>query len=172
MTTTEVLAAINQTMDDFIITLSLFTDEQINKIPFEGSWTPGQVAQHVILSLNGMTNLLSGPDKETTRQPDEHVNQLHDIFMDFNIKLQSPDFIIPPAKDYSKQELLDTLKQLRVKMNEIIPTADMTKTAIAFEMPGLGYITRTEVAHFTLYHTARHLNQLNNIWSKYFLKSN
>lgn len=172
MNTTEVLAAINQTMDGFIETLSLFSEEQINKVPFKGSWTPGQVAQHVILSLTGMTDLLYGPDKETTRRPDEYVNQLHDAFMNFDIKMQSPSFIVPPAISYDKQELIATLKTLRVKLNEIIPIADMAKTSTAFEMPMLGYITRTEVAHFIVYHTARHLHQLDNIWSNYFRSSN
>ena len=38
---------IEQSVDNFIDTLSKFNDEQVNTIPFAGSWTAGQVADHL-----------------------------------------------------------------------------------------------------------------------------
>src|ERR1700744_1306823 len=107
MNTVEVLAALNETLEDFTETLAAFDDDEFNEIPYDGSWTPGQVGQHIILSVTFFTGLLAGPDTETERLPDLHVDILKTIFLNFDHKLQSPDFIIPPAIDYNKQEQLD-----------------------------------------------------------------
>jgi hypothetical protein len=164
--TNKTLAEINKTFEEFMLTLSSFYDEQINKIPFEGSWTPGQVTQHIIMSVSGFVELMGGPDEETIRQPDAYVGNIREAFLNFNIKMQSPDFIIPPAKNYNKAELLLTLDQLKNQLNQLIPVKDMTKTCTAFELPVLGYLTRTELANFIEVHTKRHLHQLKNIYNK------
>jgi len=163
MNTIEVLAAINETLEDFIQIFAEFDEDEVNEIPYEDSWTPGQVVQHNILSLSWFIDLLTGPEMETTRQPDEHVANIKAVFLNFDIKLQSPDFIIPPAIDYNKQEQLDELEALKNKLNEIIPNVDMSKTCTAFNLPTLGYLTCTEIVHFILYHTTRHVYQLKKI---------
>jgi len=165
MNTIEILAALNETLEDFIETLASFDEEEFNEIPFDGSWTPGQVGQHIILSVTFFTDLLAGPDAETDRLPDLHVANLKAAFLNFDIKMQSPDFIIPPAIDYNKQEQLDELKRLQERLNEIIPDADMSLTCTAAKLPTMGYLTRTEIAHFLVYHTARHVRQLKKILS-------
>src|ERR1700744_5215245 len=102
MNTIELLAALNETLEDFIETLASFDEDEFNEAPFEGSWTPGQVGQHIILSVTFFTDLLAGPDTETERLPDMHVDTLRSVFLNFDHKMQSPEFIIPPATDYNK----------------------------------------------------------------------
>jgi hypothetical protein len=160
MNTVEVLAAINEVMDEFITVYAEFDADEINEIPYEGSWTPGQTVQHNIMSLTFFSDLMSGPDAETNRLPDMHVENLKAAFLNFEIKMQSPEFIIPPAIDYDQQEQLEQLEALKEKINQIIPKADMSKTCTGFQLPVMGYITRTEIAHFIVYHTARHVHQL------------
>jgi len=157
---------IDNTLADFIQTLSLFTDEQINKIPFDGCWTPGQVAQHVILSISGFVDLLYGPVADTDRPADKYVGNLKETFLNFNIKFQSPVAVIPPAIDYKKEKLLHTLDQQKNNLHKFDLTTDMTKTCAAVEIPVFGFLTRTEVAHFIIYHTQRHVHQLKQIYQK------
>ena len=164
--TNKTLIEINKTFEEFMLILSSFYDEQINKVPFEGSWTPGQIVQHIILSVSGFVDLMNGPDQDTTRQPDAHVANIREAFLNFDIKMYSPDFIIPPAKNYNKEELLLTLDQLKTQLNQIIPAKDMTKTCTGFELPMLGYLTRTELANFIEVHTKRHVYQLKNTYNK------
>lgn len=166
MDTKLIFTEIDNVLADMIKTLSLFTEAEINTIPFEGSWTPGQVAQHIILSDSGFASLLSGPVKDTDRQPDQHVEQLKAIFLNFDIKLKSPDFILPPAIDYKKEELLTNLEQIRNQLNQFDQSSDMTKTCTGMEMPVLGYLTRIEAATFVIVHTKRHVHQLGNIYIK------
>lgn len=166
MDTQKTFAEMDSVLTDMIKTLSLFTEEEINTIPFEGSWTPGQVAQHIILSDSGFAALLSGPVKDTDRQPDQHVDQLKAIFLNFDIKMKSPDFILPPAIDYKKEELLANLEQIRTQLNQFDQTSDMTKTCTGMELPVMGYLTRIEAATFIVVHTKRHVHQLGNIYIK------
>jgi hypothetical protein len=165
MNTIEILAELNQTLEDFTETLASFDEQEYNTVPYEGCWTPGQVAQHIILSVNFFTGLLAGPDTETERLPDMHVAVLKKIFLDFDTKLPSPEFIIPPLMDYNKQEQLDELERLKERLNEIIPNADMSLTCTGAQLPTMGHLTRTEIAHFLVYHTARHVHQLKKIMS-------
>jgi len=164
MSNTEINIAIGNTIQDFIDELSLFKKEQINIIPFEGSWTPGQLAQHIILSLNSFAGLLNGPVKDTDRPIDQHVAILKSIFLNFEIKMQSPPGVIPAQADYDKNELLAKLESVKAGLNQTVPSFEMDKTCVAAEIPTMGYLTRTEIAHFILYHTQRHTHQLKKIY--------
>jgi len=166
MDTKLIFTEIDNALADMIKILSLFSEEEINTAPFEGSWTPGQVARHIIMSDSGFANLLNGHVKDTNRNPDLHVEQLKSIFLNFEIKLKSPDFILPPAIDYNKEELLHNLGEIRNQLSRFDQTSDMTKTCLGMELPTMGYLTRREAATFILVHTKRHVHQLGNIYIK------
>ena len=162
----EISAAINTTITDLLQLLTLFDDEQINVIPFKGSWTAGQLSKHILISNLGFIEMLKGPYKETQRQPDEMVQKIKTDFLDFSTKGQSADNLKPPLIDYNKNELLISLETLKEKVNQLIETSDITKTCIAFELPIYGFLTIWEALHFMLYHTQRHIHQLKNIFKK------
>jgi hypothetical protein len=166
MDTKLIFTEVDNVLANMIKTLSLFSEEEINVIPFEGSWTPGQVAQHIILSDSGFVDLISGPVEDTNRQPDQNVATLESIFLNFDIKMKSPDFILPPAIDYKKEELLYNLEAIRTKLNQFDQTSDMTKTCTGMELPVMGYLTRLEATTFMIVHTKRHIHQLGNIYIK------
>jgi len=156
---------IDKTLTGLIEVLSSIEEEKINVIPFEGSWTAGQLAQHMIMSNAGFADLINGPVKETDRKPDQHIEDLRS-FLNFNIKFESPEFVRPPKKDYNKHELLHTLNGIKERLHQTLETSDLKKTCVAFEIPGMGYLTGLEAAHFVWYHTQRHTHQLKNISSK------
>src|ERR1700744_2376376 len=81
--------------DEFLKALDLFDQDNINTVPFEGSWTGGQVAEHILKSVSGILETLNSPSKPTERNPEEFVKPLGDAFLNMDIKFQSPDFIIP-----------------------------------------------------------------------------
>jgi hypothetical protein len=162
----ELKKEIDLALTELIQILSSFNEEKINLVPFEGSWTAGQLAQHMIMSNSGFAELMNGPGKETERKPDDLIEDIRSSFLNFSIKFESPDFVRPAKKDYNKHELLRSLNNIKGQLNQAIDTSDLTKTCIAFEVPVLGYLTRLEAAHFVLYHTQRHIHQLKNIFRK------
>ena len=85
----------NETTQELLSTLYSFRQEKFNKIPFEGSWTAGQVAEHLFKSESNIPNVLKGNSKTTGRNPFEKAPIIESVFLDFSKKLQSPEFILP-----------------------------------------------------------------------------
>jgi hypothetical protein len=156
----------DETFTELLQVVSSFNEEQINTVPFEGSWTAGQLAQHIILSAGGFVQLLNGPVKDTERDPEQNTANLKAAFLNFNIKMRSPDFVVPPDKAYQKQELINTLRDIKTGFIKAIGTLDTTKTCLEFELPTVGYLTRSEAITFVIVHTQRHIHQLKNIYNK------
>jgi DinB superfamily len=153
---------LENTLGEFSQLVSEFDDDSLNEIPFEGSWTAGQVAKHVILSDSGFIQLINGPVKDTGRAPDALAEDIKAIFLNFNIKMKSPEFIIPPAVTYKKTELLNALTDIKSGVNKS-RGLEMDKTCTGRELPNMGFLTRFEAVSFMLYHTMRHLHQLKNV---------
>jgi hypothetical protein len=162
----EIAQAANEKLTGLIQLVADFKQEQINVIPFEGSWTAGQLAQHMVMANAGFAEILKGPVKDTERAPDEIVPKIKGDFLNFNIKMTTPDFIRPEAKNYKKDELVSALKHIKESVAEAAGSLDMTKTCMAFELPVYGYLTRLEAVSFITYHTQRHIHQLKNIYNK------
>jgi hypothetical protein len=155
-----------RTLNQFIKILSQFNQEQINIVPFEGGWTAGQVAKHIILADGGFADALNGPVGNTARRADEMHETIKGIFLNFDLKLSSPDFVLPPPGKYKKDELTNDLDKIKASLDKSIETLDMTKTCLAFELPVFGFLTRLEGVYFIIYHTRRHIRQLESIYKK------
>lgn len=158
---TELNTEIKETAATLLDTLAAFNKEQLNKVPFEGSWTAGQVGEHLIKAVSA--DLLYGNTTETERPPDVMVKPLRDQFLDFSIKFQSPDFIIPSDGPHDKEAVVNKLRKIWEDIAEAASTLDLTKTCLDFELPGAGHLTRLEWLNFMVVHTKRHTHQLNNI---------
>ncbi len=159
----EVLPEFDTVLGELLQTLSSITQQQLNTVPFQGSWTAGQLAEHLILSNSGFAQIINGPVKETERAPDEKVKTIKANFLDFTAKAESPDFVKPKNIGHKKEELLHSLQDIKATIKEAIQTLDLSKTCLAFEIPVYGFLTRLEAMHFVIYHTQRHLQQLKNI---------
>lgn len=154
---------IMETKKELLKVLNLFDKENINTVPFEGSWTGGQVAEHVLKSASGVLETLNSTVKPTERNPEENVKQLGDIFLNFDIKMKSPDFILPSDHPKNKNSLAQSLGETLDGIKKVAETKDLTATCTAFAMPVMGELTRIEFIKFTIFHTKRHTYQLNNI---------
>lgn len=143
--------------------LSSFDEKQINEVPFAGSWTAGQVAEHVLKSVSGTLQNVNSDVQPTERNPVEHAEQLKTIFLNFNIKFSSPDFILPSDEPKDKRSLISSLAQSIKGLEHAAKTEDLSATCTAFEMPNMGQLTRIEWLSFADAHTKRHIHQLKNI---------
>ncbi|MGN6397292.1 MAG: DinB family protein [Mucilaginibacter sp.] len=160
----ELIKETNNTLDELISLLDDIPAAQFNTVPFEGSWTAGQLAQHLTLANSGFPALATGPVAETDRAPDQMVAPIAESFLNFNIKFESPDFIRPEARDYDKDKMISGLKKIKADIAAAIGDLDLTKTCTAFAFPVLGNLTRYEAANFVIIHTTRHIHQLKNIY--------
>lgn len=159
-----ILLDTDRTFTTLLQAVSSFDEQQLNEIPFAGSWTAGQVAQHLILANTGFIEVMQGPVKDAGREPDQQVGQIRADFLNFETKMKSPDFILPLPIDYSKQRQLGTLENIKSSLMHLIETMELDKICLTFELPGYGFLTRFEAIYFVNYHSQRHTHQLNNIY--------
>jgi hypothetical protein len=154
--TDEIVAA----YDAFIRALDKFSNEEFNVSPFAGSWTPGQVADHIFKSTKGI------PDRNTTasnRQHDEKIPLIENGFLNFEVKMKSPDFVYPDAGPFNKKEMIEKLNSVKEKHKVRIAERDLTAMCVEFELPRIGQATRYEWFKFIIAHVKRHTHQLNNM---------
>lgn len=152
--------------DNFLKVLAIFNEQQFNALPFEGSWTAGQVADHMLKSQTGLPQVLTGNTKPANREPNAANGMIENIFLDFSTKLKSPAFILPTEEPLNRADMLN---KYRGKSEEIQQTAqplDDTDICLDFEVPGTGPFTRQEWLHFVACHTIRHTRQLENIYQR------
>ena len=159
-----ILIEMDQTVNKLLQAVSAFPKKQFNTVPFEGSWTAAQVSDHILKSVSGVKKLLYAPTKPTDRLLDRKSEAIKSMFLDFETKMKSPEFVLPDNSPMEKEKLLNALEEIMVKMIEAIKTLNLSETCTAFELPGFGEFTRAEWIWFAIYHTQRHTHQLKNIY--------
>lgn len=140
-----------------------FNRTQFNTKPADQSWSAAMVVQHLILAGKGIDQVLLGNTKPTSGAADQKVETIRNILLDFNAKYNSPPFIEPKDQHYEQEEQLQQLQQIVDTILPILPNLDLSATCLDFEFPGLGQVTRLELISFLIYHTQRHIHQLNNM---------
>jgi hypothetical protein len=148
---------------EFIQCVNSFTEEEINYVTSEGSWTAAQVADHVRKSNNGIAQAFQIQGIDSERAADARVKELKTVFLDFSKKLKSPEFILPGQSSYNKTELIEKLKR---SVDRIRQEREKANLGEIIHLSALGTISKLELLHFVIVHTKRHINQLKNIYQK------
>jgi hypothetical protein len=99
--------------------------------------------------------------KTAERKPDQRVKELKDTFLNYELKMKSPPFIVPEPGPYKKDAVIEALRKSNAIVKENMDKADPNEI---IDLPAaFGEITKLELFHFVLYHTTRHVHQLKNI---------
>lgn len=159
----DVISEYRKTVDDLLETIRKFPQEKINEVPFEGSWTAAQVADHIYKSQEVFPKLLNGKTEEANRDTETKKHQIKSIFLDFSNKMKSPDFIIPTDAPQLKDALVQRMDNKAKEISTAMHAHDLSRTFLDFELPGFGKFTGLEWGWFITYHTQRHIHQLKNI---------
>ena len=156
----ELINELEHTASELLQVTGRFEQSVFNTAPFEGSWTPGQVAEHIYLSVAGVLKAVRGNVAPAERDPRQMVAMLREAFLNFNIKMQSPDFILPSNDPKDKSSMMQSLKDVFAGLAEVARTQDLLVTCLDFDMPTVGHMTRVEWLSLAVVHTQRHIWQL------------
>lgn len=159
----ELLRDVTSTGDTLQQLLRSFSEEQLNTVPFEGSWTAAQVASHICKA--GDCGVLYGTTVPSGRQPDEKIPAVKSIFLNFDAKMISPEFIRPDEGHLPKESVLKDTAATWEKLTTAANTVNLTEECTSFEVPGFGPFTRLEWIQFINIHTQRHIHQLQRIYN-------
>jgi hypothetical protein len=151
---------IEQVSDTLVQLLQSVNDRDFNQKPGPDKWSIAQVADHIRLSNNSVAKALALKGKPVDRNPGERIGELKSIFLDFQKKFQSPDFIVPSKDIYDPKQLLKELQESIQLIRERMYEDDLDEL---INHPAFGDISKFEILHFVLYHTQRHLRQIKEI---------
>ncbi|QDH78756.1 DinB family protein [Echinicola soli] len=165
----DVFESLKEISHQLVTMLNTLSEEQLNTVPFEGSWTAGQVGNHLLKSY-AAADILSGETSECHRKPDEKVWEVKNLFLDFTIKMESPVEILPDKGPIDKAVLIPAIEK-RLEQFMAFQKVDVTRICREFAIPEYGDFTRLEWLWFTVFHTRRHVYQLERIISKLTKKS-
>lgn len=143
--------------------LERFSNDRFNDVPFCGSWTAGQTLQHIVLVAGGFAGLLFGKTKISNRPHDQLVGQINQVLLDLKPKMVAPEFVVPEAKIYDKQDFSEQLNIIEAKVAKAIAELDLSMICLDLEIPKMGNISRLEAINFIISHTIRHTYQLDSI---------
>ncbi|GAB2772921.1 hypothetical protein GCM10027275_14840 [Rhabdobacter roseus] len=163
----ELLNQFDAVTSELIQLLESLGPEALNQVPFEGSWTPGQIGEHLLKSY-GVADTLRGTVQPTQRPYDQKAAEIRGVFLDFSTKMQSPPFLIPSEVPHDPEKLLVDLRQKLAAIRAVAETEDLTLTCLDFELPGTGTLTRWEWIDFVTVHTQRHVHQLKEALKQLF----
>lgn len=159
----ELIGSINETAHKLFEVLATCNEENFNKIPFPGSWSPAQVTDHISKTLSAMSLALYGETKPADRDPAQFVKPLEQVMLNFDTKFNAPESLLPNDEPHEKETLISKLKHNFDKINAAAVKLPLDETCVSFEFPQLGHLTRLEVLRFAALHTQRHIHQLENV---------
>ena len=144
--------------------ITQFPEDYFNDQPAEGRWSAGQVTEHLAKVEIATLRLFNGKTKPADRNPETKIESVKREFLDFEKSFNAFGPIIPGENSRDKQKLVSTLKQTREKMIELIRSdRDLSVICTDFEHPLFGSLSIIEWIFFNIYHTERHIRQLEEI---------
>ena len=156
-------AGISTTFEAFTGEISKLADEDLNRVPFAGSWTAGEVSGHLLRSLKTSYALLARNTQDSDRPADKNVERITKFFGDYTSTLKNPASTEPEKKQYVKAEIIGDFEKVRKQLVEVVETMELNRICTGYELPTFGPFTRLEWITFFLTHIQRHTNQVQKI---------
>jgi hypothetical protein len=156
----KILNDIDKSVSGMLDLMQPMDNDEVNTIPYKDSWTAAMLFRHVSKSMSAMSGAMRIASRPAERNPGEKIPELKNTFLNFNVKMKSPAFILPEDIPYEKQFIFDELKNSTRQFKESTGLAYLPDLV---EGLPLGPITKLEILHFVMYHSQRHLHQMKKI---------
>jgi hypothetical protein len=153
----ELLTAIDESLSQLLQLTSALDEKGLNTSPYPDSWTAGELLRHVTKSTGSIAKAMKQNGQPAQRAEGERIAELKSTFLDFSLKMDSPEFIVPEKGPYQKEASIHELKAAFAALAVHTNAANLSEMVEDFPV---GAITKLEMLHFVLYHTQRHLHQM------------
>lgn len=128
-------------------------------------WCIMDCAEHLLIYEQQVIKALQGPAEPVKdRAPNSKVSDISHSFLEFDRRLRvtgDPDTLqggYTNVADFSK-----TFRQNREDIKALLHKEPIDWLCTAMEHPIFGFMTRIEWVYYLIYHTERHLQQINRI---------
>jgi len=137
--------------------------------PADGGWSIAETAEHVALVEVGSGKLMRGrmvrqptpPELlEAARDGDERVDAR---LLVRNNPFEAPDFVRPTGQWQTPDEIIAVFSESRGGTIDFLETTELDLGRYAAPHPVLGPLTGLQWAYFLVRHTARHVEQIEEV---------
>ncbi|MCZ2257750.1 DinB family protein [Sporosarcina sp. G11-34] len=140
-------------------TIDGLTDEQFNKVPSDGGWSPKQILEHLVR----METVIATNIAKELKNPDSPKAMKKPIAISTNrlIKVEAPGYTAPTEIYKSKEEMKCELYDSHIFLLDVFESS--TKDELrgkSFRHPIFGRIPLIQWFPFVGLHEKRHLKQL------------
>jgi hypothetical protein len=139
---------------------SSFDSEEFNKRAADGSWTPGEIAEHLLRLDIAINRILQGSSIAANRAADEKSANIKHVFLNLERKLQAPREIQPTDTIKDPFSIIAKIRGERHKMIEMVETKDLSEICTSFSHHAFGEMTGLEWIYLSIYHAERHMLHL------------
>lgn len=160
LNTTDLLSSLADTESALTELVSLFSQQQVNMIPFENSWTAGQLADHIIKVNASASRSLLKEGILASRSADDKSPEFEKWLLNFEKKYAVPDFVKPSDNTYNKETIIGDLKK---SFEQLKQAGNAQNLSEMINHPSFGEVTKFEMIEFVKFHTQRHIHQLKKI---------
>lgn len=154
---------LRQSTNNLMDVLSLTPEDFFNIQPSQDGWSVGKIGEHLIKVETGTVRIFTGSAEASDRDAEQKIKTIRDRMMDFETKMTAYGPIIPDDEPKEKTKVLEKLQDIRQKLLGFIDIQDLTEMVTAFEHPIFGSLTRIEWIYFNIYHSRRHIKQIEKI---------
>ncbi len=135
------------------------TDEQFNKIPLSGGWSPKQIFEHLVR----METVIATNIAKELNNPDSPKSKNKPIALSTNrlVKVKAPEYTAPTGEFKTKLDMKKELYDSRLFLLDIYESStDDVLRDKSFKHPIFGQIPLIQWFSFVGLHEKRHLKQL------------
>lgn len=155
--------ALKDNTNELMKALSRFDYQSFNKVSAAGGWTPGQIAEHLLLFDIRVNTVFAGKSVAVTRDAQENIGAIQERLYDRDNKIDAPPFLIPSDVAKDPATLIEKILLERRKLTQTIEDADLTLSFPDTPHRLFGILTGVEWLNLLILHCKRHLVQLENI---------
>lgn len=140
--------------------LARFDYATFNKVPIGGGWSTGAIAEHLLLTDIRIGKVLIGKTETIERDSQDRISSIVERFRDNPDKIQASSFLYPSDVAKDPISLSEKILQERRKIVNIALQFNPNLTYPDAPHHDLGVLSGIEWINFLIFHTKRHMLQM------------
>ncbi|MCI0183999.1 DinB family protein [Sulfoacidibacillus ferrooxidans] len=154
-----------QEREQLLTILRSLTDEELNAKDNEHLWTVGQVFWHLVLTEQSVTKVIKIGLSHSIEIDEKAIPM--EIVVNRSVRVDAPDDLFPPAREYSIEELDGQLTASRDELLKLLTQIDDSQSidhiSPTFRHPFLGMLSIKQWIIFIGKHELRHAAQIHEL---------
>ena len=153
-------------------TLLGISDVIIEQSPAAGKWSILTILDHLRVTDTAIFTLGQSNATPTGRSAFTNINKVKTVFQNHEMQLPAPKSVLPKYDGKSKDDLISEMVETRKATLSQGESLGWNEILLDFSHPITGTMTRLEWVYFSIYHTERHICQIERIKNELLSVSN